>query len=264
MARIAETLGVEGVRKALRLCIKNFGIIRASMRRIESILKISEQGVSRPFLCKDENGGVRWCKGSHTGFRSLVSEWICGRLASEINLPIPEFEIFSLDRRDFSAWSGSQNSDVPDLVTEANQFVFGSLNVENCKDVFDSAVELAHIDKKTLARIYWFDELIHNTDRTDFNSNLLVNGEVYIIDHNNAFDPAFDATAFADEHILRGYRDAIPSDEVHALRARVRDLARGEFLECTWNEMPDGWVDVGETVLPIDSIRRVLLEGHNG
>ena len=234
------------------------------MKRIGSILKISEQGVSRPFLCKDETGAIRWCKGSHTGFRSLVSEWICGCLAREIDLPIPDFEIFSLDCRDFNAWSGLQKAVVPDLVTEANQFVFGSLNVENCKDVFDSAVELAHIDKKTLARIYWFDELIHNTDRTDFNSNLLVNGDVYIIDHNNAFDPDFSAAAFADEHILRGYRNVISIDEVHALRMRVRDLVRGEFLECAWNEMPVGWMDVGETVLPMDSIRRVIVEGRNG
>ena len=234
------------------------------MKRIESILKISEQGVSRPFLCRDENGAIRWCKGSHTGFRSLVSEWICGRLAREIGLPIPDFDIFSLDCGDFNAWSGLQNAVVPDLVTEANQFVFGSLNVENCKDVFDSAVELAHIDKKTLARIYWFDELIHNTDRTDFNSNLLVNGDVYIIDHNNAFDPEFKAAAFADEHILRGCRNAISIDEVHALRTRVRDLARGEFLESAWNEMPAVWIDVGETVLSLDSIRRVILEGRNG
>ena len=234
------------------------------MKRIGSILKVSEQGVSRPFLCKDDKGGVRWCKGSHTGFRSLVSEWICGRLAREIGLPIPDFEIFSLDLRDFNDWRGLQSAVVPDLVTEVNQFVFGSLNIENSKDVFDSAVELAHIDKKTLARIYWFDELIHNTDRTDFNSNLLVNGNIYIIDHNNAFDPEFNATAFADEHILRGYRDAISIDEAHAFRTLICDLARGAFLDCAWNEMPAGWVDVGETVLPLDSIRRVILEGYNG
>ena len=43
------------------------------MKRITSIVKVSEQGVSRPFLCTDEDGGVRWCKGSHTGFRSLIA-----------------------------------------------------------------------------------------------------------------------------------------------------------------------------------------------
>ena len=234
------------------------------MRRIESIIKVSDQGVSRPFLCRDENGCVRWCKGSHTGFRSLISEWLCACLAREIGLPIPDFEVFRLDRSDFCAWRAAQNSDAPDLVTGANQFVFGSLNVENCKDVFDPKEDLGHIDTRSLARIYWFDELIRNTDRTDYNSNLLVNGGVYIIDHNNAFDPGFDHSAFANEHILRGCRDAISSDEVHALKTQVRDLSKGAFLERAWNEMPDAWTDVGETALPLDSIRRVILEGCDG
>lgn len=128
------------------------------MRRIESIIKVSDQGVSRPFLCRDENGCVRWCKGSHTGFRSLISEWLCACLAREIGLPIPDFEVFRLDRSDFCAWRAAQNSDAPGLVTDANQFVF----------------------------------------------------------------------------------------------------------ERAWNEMPDAWTDVGETALPLDSIRRVILEGCDG
>ena len=233
------------------------------MRRIESILKVSEQGISRPFLCRDDNGCVRWCKGSHTGLRSLVSEWFCARLASEMGLPIPAFEIFRLDRRDFCVWSRTQSTVVPELVTDSNQFVFGSLNVENSKDVFDPHIDLADTDKKVLAKIYWFDELIHNTDRTDYNSNLLVNGDAYIIDHNNAFDPGFDAGDFSAEHILRDYRDVISADEVRAFRTCAQGLVKGEFFERVWNEMPDAWADVGETVLPLASIRRVILEGCN-
>ena len=230
------------------------------MQCIGSILKVSEQGVSRPFLCRDKAGGIRWCKGCHTGFRSLVSEWVCARLAREIDLPVPDFEIFRLDRRDFRLWRAMQNVDVPELVTDANQFVFGSLNVENCKDVLDSRADLGHIDRKVLARIYWFDKLIHNTDRTDYNSNLLVNGCVYIIDHNNAFDPTFNEDEFTGEHILRDYREVIPADEVAELKARVCDLVQGSFLGSAWDEMHVEWTDVGEAVLPLDTIRRVITE----
>ena len=180
-----------------------------------------------------------------------------------MGLPIPAFDIFRLDRRDFCVWSGMQSAEVPELVTDSNQFVFGSLNVENSKDVFDPQIDLAHIDKKVLAKIYWFDELIHNTDRTDYNSNLLVNGDAYIIDHNNAFDPGFDAGDFSAEHILRDYRDVISADEVRAFRTCAQGLVKGEFFERVWNEMPDAWADVGETVLPLASIRRVILEGCN-
>lgn len=230
------------------------------MLHIESILKISEQGISRPFLCRDEFGGVRWCKGSHTGFRSLVSEWICARLAREIGLPIPDFKIFRLDCTGFNLWRKTQNIEVPNLVTEANPFVFGSLNVENCKDVIDPCVDLGHIAPKDLGAVYWFDKLIHNTDRTDYNSNLLVNGSIYIIDHNNAFDSAFTEAEFNEEHLLRNYRSALSTSEVDALKERVRELAQGKFLDQAWNEMPSVWADVGESVLPLETIRHVITE----
>ena len=229
------------------------------MPHIESILKISEQGISRPFLCRDEFGGIRWCKGSHTGFRSLVSEWICARLARTIGLPIPAFDIFSLDCEEFRLWRKMQNADVPDLVTESNPFVFGSLNVENCKDVLDPRVDLGHVDPKALAAVYWFDRLIHNTDRTDYNSNLLVNGSIYIIDHNNAFDPTFEENEFDGEHLLRDYRDALSPREVSALRERVCGFASGASLDQAWDEMPSVWADIGESVLPLETIRRVIM-----
>ncbi len=233
------------------------------MKRIASIVKVSEQGVSRPFLCRDEHGGIRWSKGNHTGFRSLIAEWLCACLAREVGLPIPDFGIFKLDFDRFHDWKARQSVPVPDLVTEANQYVFGSLNVENCKDVFDPSTELRHVDKQVLAKIYWLDELIHNTDRTDFNSNLLVNGSVYMIDHNNAFDLAFDPVAFADEHILRGFRDSLSPEEVASFQRHIRDLIQGDFLECAWNEMPSVWAEIGDDVLSLNFIRKVTSEERN-
>ncbi len=48
------------------------------MKSIASIIKASNQGVSRPFLCKDENGGTRWCVGedvlSLDFIRNMTSE----------------------------------------------------------------------------------------------------------------------------------------------------------------------------------------------
>lgn len=234
------------------------------MKTIESILKISEQGVSRPYLCRDDDGKVRWCKGNHTGIRSLVSEWICGKFARAVGLPIPDFEIFRLDVSEFSEWMRIQNASVPAIVTTGNQHVFGSLNVDNCKDVFDAATDLGHIDRTVLAKIFYFDELIHNTDRTDFNSNLLVNGSAYVIDHNNAFDVGFDGATFTNEHILRGYAGELSAQEVEEFKSKIKDLAGGEFLYEAWDEMPVEWTDVGETVLPVETIRRVILEGCNG
>ena len=231
------------------------------MEKIISIRKISEQGVSRPYLCTDEGNRVRWCKGNHTGLRSIISEWVCARLARRIGLPIPNFAIMKLDLSLFREWRTYQNVPVPEIVTETNPFVFASLNVENCKDVLDPETDLKHIDRTLLAKIYFFDKWIHNTDRTDGNSNLLVNGNVYIIDHNNAFDPCFSESSFAADHILRDFGNAIPAWEKDTFMRFCTELARGPFLEEIWSELPEEWTDVGNDLLPLPFIRAILLEG---
>lgn len=231
------------------------------MNRIKSILKISEQGVSRPYLCSDESGGIRWCKGCHTGFRAIVSEWICARLAGALGLPVPEFEIMRLDVSVFRQWRMLQNGNVPEIVTDFNPYVFGSLNVENSKDVFDAKSELSHVDTKLLAKIFWFDLLVRNTDRTDFNSNLLVNGSVYIIDHNNAFDPNFSASGFLSEHILRECRAALSVTELKDFKKSAVELANGSFLDEVWGEMPEEWTESVEAILPLPRIKASLQEG---
>ena len=48
--------------------------------QIRQIVRVSDQGVSRPYQCYDENGGLRWCKGNHTGLRSLKGVLLRGDL----------------------------------------------------------------------------------------------------------------------------------------------------------------------------------------
>ena len=65
--------------------------------QIRQIVRVSDQGVSRPYQCYDENGVLRWCKGNHTGLRSLIAEWVCARIARELELPVPACDILRLD-----------------------------------------------------------------------------------------------------------------------------------------------------------------------
>ena len=60
---------------------------------ITEIINRSDQGVTRPYLCRSEAGDQYYVKGRHAGFRSLCCELVAGRLAQELELPIPEFEI---------------------------------------------------------------------------------------------------------------------------------------------------------------------------
>ena len=229
--------------------------------RIHQILRVSDQGVSRPYQCYGEDGVLRWCKGNHTGLKSLVSEWICARIGRALGLPVPPCDILRLDVAVFEDWRRYKGVALPQLVTPANQFVFASVHVANAKDVFDVETDLKSDDPEVLARIYLFDELIHNTDRTDYNTNLLSNAGVHVIDHNNAFDPAFDAETFSGEHALRRFRAMLPPEKVASFAEEVRHVVSEEFLDAVWTEMPIEWTDPGGEVLPLERIKSILLEG---
>ena len=222
---------------------------------------MSDQGVSQPYLCYDENGVLRWCKGNHTGLRSLISEWVCARIARKLGLPVPACDILRLDPTLFRDWSVCQGGRVPQLVTESNPFVFASSNVEDSKDVIDIERDMHCDDPVLLVRICLFDELIRNTDRTDDNTNLLSNAGVHVIDHNNAFDPAFDRETFLREHALRRFRAEADPSVLTAFASQVRQVVTDDFLDEVWSEMPAEWTEAGCEVLSLDEMKGVLLGG---
>lgn len=228
---------------------------------IRQILRVSDQGVSRPYQCLDELGNVRWCKGNHTGLRSLICEWICGRIGHALGLPVPPCDILRLDVRMFDDWRRCKGVDLPQLVTEANPYVFGSVHVADAKDVFDIDADLRLDDPLLLAKIYLFDELVHNTDRTEYNTNLLSNAGVHVIDHNNAFDPAFDSAVFSREHALRRFREAAKTKSVEAFKVEMRTVITDAFLNEVWTEMPTEWTESGGVNLSLDGIKDVLAKG---
>ena len=100
--------------------------------QIRQIVRVSDQGVSRPYQCYDEKGVLRWCKGNHTGIRSLLSEWVCARVARALGLPVPACDILRLDVAAFRDWERCLGERVPQLVTEAG---CEALTPEIVKDV---------------------------------------------------------------------------------------------------------------------------------
>ena len=56
---------------------------------IMEIKRRSEQGVTRPFLCRGDDGRWYWVKGNGAGKLALCREWIAGRIAQLMGLPIP-------------------------------------------------------------------------------------------------------------------------------------------------------------------------------
>lgn len=59
---------------------------------IVEIKRRAEQGVTRPFLCRGDDERWYWVKGNGAGRLALCREWIAGRIAQLMDLPIPPFE----------------------------------------------------------------------------------------------------------------------------------------------------------------------------
>ena len=114
------------------------------MSQVKSILKVSEQGVSRPYLCTDEEDRIRWCKGCHTGFRSVISEWVCACIARRLGLPIPDFAILKLDVDMFRQWRGYQANSVPEF--SAGEFAGGHI-LRACHDAMPEEDKTAFMRK---------------------------------------------------------------------------------------------------------------------
>lgn len=228
------------------------------MQQIEAIVRMSEQGVTHPFRCCAV-GGEWWCKGWHTGIRSLVREWVCANLARSLGLPIPDFAILEVPLEVFETWARFQ--DKPQrLVLREQPFVFASKHVPHCVDV-EGMDELRVRRRMLLERIFLFDHAIRNLDRSAGNSNLLrtcgeTGEELHLIDHNNAFDAKFSEERFAKVHIARSLID-MTAEKAEAFGCELRHWVEGSLEKC-WGEMPEEWQGYENLDLGIEKVREVL------
>jgi hypothetical protein len=82
--------------------------------KIVEIVTRSAQGITRPFICRGDDGWLYFVKGKGAGNRALISEWTAGHLGKRLGLPIPDFkqatippELIRLSARDDIAELGS-------------------------------------------------------------------------------------------------------------------------------------------------------------
>ena len=221
--------------------------------QITEVIGRSAQGITRPFLCRADDGQLYYVKGNGAGRRALIAEWIAGHLGQRLGLPIPEFRrtVVPADLIQYSA-----RNDTRDLGTGIG---FGSALVENVDELPFLFIE--QIDPALRAQILLFDWWVCNGDRTltqdGGNPNLLWSHRdrrVHVIDHNLAFDDS-DLGGFWDEHIFHeSNREWTPAfrDEM----SRVMRLALAD-VPPWWHEMPENWQEP-ETGLSLSAITRLL------
>jgi hypothetical protein len=206
---------------------------------LTEIIDRSEQGATRPFICKCDDGNIYYVKGHDAGRKTLIAEWLCGRIGREMGLNIPEFKIVEIPRPmiEFGA-----RDDLEDLGTQP---AFGSKQVEGTLEIPYSTVhKLAEPGKASLLLFDWW---VMNADRTlseyGGNPNLLYSSkenEIWVIDHNLAFDTE-GADSILENHI---FAEALTEwDETFRKDAIEKMTGIMTRIDHFWNEMPEEWTE---------------------
>ncbi len=203
--------------------------------QLVEVIRVMEQGLSNPFLCKAENGDEYIVKGEVSGRKSQISEWICGNLAKILELPIAEFSFVEIPE---ALWE-----ELPPLLKPIGRGIaFGSKKEKsvNWFEGFSADAVPIELQQKIIA----FDLWIKNMDRSIGNPNLLYQAkrkELVIIDHNNAFDSDFDNRDFLDTHVFKGSFSAIYSDMMNRSKIEKDFNNALAHLDEICNNLPSSW-----------------------
>ena len=224
---------------------------------IVEIMGRSEQGVTRPFICRGDDGHVYFVKGRGAGTCSMICEWIAGQLGRRLGLPIAPFEMVEV-RAELIAIA--TRVDMADL---GAGLAFGS---QKLPVVELSASHVQYVPDEQQRDVLVFDWWVQNADRTlgeaGGNPNLFWDVEhenLVVIDHNQAFDKSFLAPVFAETHAFCHQLPAVTSDGV----LQKDYCSRFERAMTGWAAIcdtvpPEWWFVDPERTVPTDFDRQAV------
>jgi hypothetical protein len=229
---------------------------------IEEVLGRSEQGMTEPYICRGSDQNLYFVKGRGANYDSLVREWIAGRLAQLLSLPIPTFCLMEMPRELYELGRDGLLRDL------GHGALFGSRQMPSVNELsFLNAVALDGELKRDIAAFDWW---VMNGDRTlseaGGNPNILwseIESRPYIIDHNLAFDPSVTLHSQLTTHIFASSLDEIC--KMPELQTQYRSKFEQALLKlpaitsdipCRWHYLDDALtvespftIDVVETTL---------------
>jgi hypothetical protein len=233
--------------------------------QIIEIMGRSEQGITKPFICRGDDKQVYFVKGRGAGRRSQICEWVGGVLGQKLGLPIAKFEIVDVPEELL------EDGAMPNLGELGAGLAFGSrkfLAVELTPPAVDK-VSL-NLQREILAFDWWIRNGDRMLTRLGGNPNLFWSSghELVMIDHNQAFDRDFSKRDFFKFHAFNGQSGYILGDL--SLQDRYRDKFTKVLncLEAIWNTIPQEWgfVDPEATVATdfnIKEVRDLLMQCHS-
>lgn len=214
---------------------------------IEEILSRSCQGMTEPFICGGDDGETYYVKGAGAGRRSLICEWVAAQLASAFGLPVAGYALAEVPEQLVAIKVR------PDIADLGAGLVFASRRLLNAQELTPTTRAL--VPDRLALDVLAFDWWLHNEDRHltahGGNPNLLWDvaaNELAVIDHNQAFDPDFDAQRFLESHVFADRWNDVFSD--HDLRGQyqTRMVNVLERLPAIHASIPESWWWVADGV----------------
>ncbi|WP_051786310.1 HipA family kinase [Endozoicomonas numazuensis] len=182
-------------------------ILLNQLVQIEEVLEELEQGYSGVFRCVGQDGLQYYVKGHNVGREDQAKEWIAAQLAKEFGLPIANFALAEVDEYMHEYLS-------PSLKKIGHGLCFASQEVKMAQWP-EPHVIAQRVNPELQNDVLFFDYWIRNQDRTKGNPNLLWvphDEELFVIDHNLAFDPKFNKDDFLNYHIFSEARNRLFGD----------------------------------------------------
>ncbi len=165
---------------------------------IIEVLGRSEQGVTRPFICRCDDGCIYFVKGLDSNRESQIKEWVVGSLASDLGLPVAPFSLVYAD-------AALTRLSVCEGLGEG--YSFGSRKIQVTELTYPN---IRHVPLELQLDMLAFDWWIKNQDRTlsenGGNPNLFwepQDSKLMVIDHNQAFDADFCSEDFLNYHVFK-------------------------------------------------------------
>lgn len=241
-------------------------VCEAISLQIIEILGRSEQGMTRPFVCRADNNEIYFVKGYGAGRRGLVCEWIGSCLARRFGLPVPQFDVVDVPQELIDL---ATRDDIGDLAAGP---AFGSRRMQITELTISNVCEIT-VEQQVdvLAFDWWVRNGDRNLSNRGGNPNLfwdVSKEELVVLDHNQAFDKDFSVADFCSLHVFRNVSQTITRDLVTQSQLEARfDQALAEFERFCDTVPPEWWFVDAEQTIPVDFDPRqvrVALEARRG
>ncbi len=226
---------------------------------IVEVLRRSDQGMTRPFICRGDDGQTYFVKGLDAGRRSQICEWVAGRLAVLLGLPVAPFEIVEVPEELLELDFGLNLSGLG--VGSA----FGSCERQVTELTFSGIAQVPH---ELQQDVLIFDWWVRNGDRClgEFggNPNLFWapgEQELVVIDHNQAFDVTVKCDDFLNYHVFSGKARGLSGDFFRREEYNAKFKLALDAWPGILSQVPEAWwyMDAEKTV-PVDFSANIIYE----